>query len=38
MLDVVKRGAYTFFASLWPTYNQDPAQALDNNEQREGVE
>lgn len=39
-LDVCKRGAYTFFASLWPTYGQDPriAQAFENNnDQREGV-
>ncbi|GAA5804613.1 hypothetical protein HPULCUR_010115 [Helicostylum pulchrum] len=38
-LDIIKRGAYTFFASLWPTYNQDPliAQAFENNDQREGV-
>lgn len=38
-LDAIKRGAYTFFASLWPTYNQDPliAQAFENNDQREGV-
>ncbi|KAL7335930.1 hypothetical protein PS15p_201336 [Mucor circinelloides] len=31
-LDVWKRGAYTFFASLWPTYGVDPqiAQAFQN--------
>lgn len=39
-LEACKRGAFTFFASLWPTYGQDPriAQAFENNnDQREGV-
>ncbi|CAO3652056.1 unnamed protein product [Mucor hiemalis] len=39
LLDTLKRGAYTFLASLWPPYNQDPAvaQAFEN-EQREGLD
>ena len=34
-LDIVKRGAYTFVASLWPNYGRDPriAQAFDNGQQ-----
>ena len=38
-LDACKRGAFTFFASLWPTYGQDAriAQAFENEEEREGV-
>jgi hypothetical protein len=40
-MEVWKRGAYAFVASLWPTYGVDPriAQAFenDNNQQRDGV-
>ncbi|OBZ80779.1 hypothetical protein A0J61_11172 [Choanephora cucurbitarum] len=35
-LDVWRRGAYTFAASLWPTYGVDPriAQAFENNNEQ----
>ncbi|CAO3599040.1 unnamed protein product [Absidia cylindrospora] len=36
-LSVIKRGAFTFVASLWPNYGQDPrlAQAFQNEQQDE---
>lgn len=35
LLATLKRGAYTFVASLWPNYGHDAriAQALDNGQQ-----
>lgn len=36
-LDVLKRGIYAFFASLWPSYGVDPriAQAFENDNNNE---
>lgn len=36
-LSVLKRGAFTFVASLWPNYGHDPrlAQAIQNEQQDE---
>ncbi|ORY97632.1 hypothetical protein BCR43DRAFT_490090 [Syncephalastrum racemosum] len=35
LIETVRRGTYTFFASLWPNYGQDPriAQAIENGQQ-----